>query len=306
VVVAARDGQGVTGDALVDTLAGLALELGRSRELSYGVQDSLGNGVPGGLAAWDWWVIDWERLPLTSDWAAQPDVLDRLERLGSRFPPELATGREQTAGFFAAAAARTSAGRRRQLLEEAAAGYREVAEAMHQLARAMPRTDSVENLTAQDWEALDRIGQTRPLIRRARDGERRALAALGRLLGRPELPAVTTDPLARCDQGVRLFTWRARTEDTVYDLVLTGKDLAVERREGNAAVESAAEVHAAMPRTKGWIAAVAPGPAGSGIYRVVEQPTAANGWRLVVRADDRRTWSRDNAPELTVWAVPGE
>ncbi|MFH1568076.1 MAG: hypothetical protein ABIL09_08770, partial [Gemmatimonadota bacterium] len=114
------------------------------------------------------------------------------------------------------------------------------------------------------------------------------------------------DPLARKDKGVRLFTWRAVTDDTIYDLVLTGKDLAVELREGDEAAETSSKVFAAMPHKRGWIAAVEPGLKGSGAYRVVEQPTAENGWRLVVRADDTRTWSRENAPEITVWAVPGK
>ncbi|MFH1569038.1 MAG: DUF362 domain-containing protein, partial [Gemmatimonadota bacterium] len=235
VVVAAPGGAGVTGDALVDSVASLALELGLTAALSFEARDWGTPTVPGGLAAWDWWVIDWERLPLTPDWALQPETLNRLSRLALRYPPELAANRQLAATYFAAAAGRTTDGRRRKLLEEAAAGYRQVAEAMDQLSRAMPQNDSPESLTDEDVENLDRLGEARPLIRRARGGERQALAALARMLGRPELPPAMGDPLARKDKGVRLFTWRAVTDDTIYDLVLTGKDLAVELREGDEA-----------------------------------------------------------------------
>ena len=61
-----------------------------------------------------------------------------------------------------------------------------------------------------------------------------------------------------------------------------------------------------MPHRQGWIAAVECAPTGRGTYRVIEQPSATNGWRVVVRADDTRTRGEGNHPSLTVWAVPGQ
>ena len=304
VIVAQVDGQRLRGQALVDSISSLALELGLRPELDDEPQSWGTPTAPGGIAGWDWWVVDWERLPLTPEWAREEEMLDRLERLGSRYPPELADSRELASRYFAAAAERIDDGQRRQLLHRAADGYGQVAAAMRQLAEAMPETDARDRLTPEDEERLDRIGQMRTVIRRARTGEREALGALSQVLGRGPLPAILEDPLKRKPNGVRLFTWRAITEDSVYGLELVRDDLRVELLEGDEADEMTWEVHASMPHEAGWEAAVEPSLTGGGRYRILHQPTAANGWRVVVIADDGHVRMDDNAPELVVWALP--
>jgi uncharacterized protein (DUF362 family) len=302
-VTAVAAGRGVLAGDLVDSVAALALDMALTPEVALEAADWGTPTAPAGLRAWDQWVIDWERLPLTPEWALQPDVLDRLERLASRLPPELADNRALAAAYFAQTAA-MSHGSRQVRLRRAAAGYDQVAAAMQQLAAAMPVHDKVEDLTPSDRSRLEQIGQARPLIRRARDGERQALAALAELSDRPPLPPVQDDPLARASRGVRLFTWRAVTDETVYDLILSGTQLQVELRQGEPATSMSSEVYAAMPQKDGWRAVVSPGPGGTGVYQVVKQPDAQGGWRLLVRADDTWAWGQANAPELTVWAVP--
>jgi len=42
---------------------------------------------------------------------------------------------------------------------------------------------------------------------------------------------------------------------------------------------------------------------GLGAYRVVQRPTADNGWRLEVRVqDDNRAWATEGL-ELVLWAI---
>lgn len=303
VVVARMDGMPVSGEALIDSIASLALELGLTAEVKL---DGLDWGAPAGLAAWDWWVIDWERLPFTYDWAVEHRTLDRLERLASRFPPELARRRAMAAAYFAAAASKSVDEARRTLLLQAADGYQQVVDAMQRLSEAMPQVDDVSELTAADLGRLNNIAGARPLIRQARAGERRALAAMASMLGRAPLPPVFVDPLVRKSQGKRLFSWRAVTDDTVYELELSGKDLDIRLVQGDdGATDVISEVFSAIPKSNGWMVVVEPGLSGSGSYRVAQQPTAANDWRVVIRADDTRAWNRNNTPVLTVWAVPG-
>ncbi|MBT6146482.1 MAG: hypothetical protein HOH74_13685 [Gemmatimonadetes bacterium] len=305
VLVARSDGQMVSGVALVDSIAGLALELGLTLEIT-SEQDWGTTTTPGGIAAWDWWVIDWERLPFTEEWASEPRTLDRLERLASRYPPELSRQRALAARYFSMAATQADNDERRSLLQATADGYQQVAESMEQLAASMPQVDEVADLTPEDKDRLANIVRARPLVGRARQGERQALAALATLLGRPGLPAILTDPLSRKQEGIKLFSWSAVTEDTVYELQLSGEDLEIQLLEGPEASATDSEVFAAMPRKPGWIVTVEPALTGSGTYRVVQQPTVDNDWRIIVHADDSRAWNRDNAPNLIIWAVPGD
>ena len=306
VLVAEAGDEPVNGEALVDSIASLALELGLQKVVESRPQDWGTPTVPAGLSAWDWWVIDWERLPLTVEWAMDPETLDRLERLASRFPPELAAQRRLAARFFASAAGEATSRQRRELLGEAAKGYAAAAEALDELVAAMPENDDVDELTAEDSSRLADLGETRPLIRRARTGERRALAALAKMLGRPALPVVLEDPLARVDKGVKLFAWRAVTDETVHRIELLGDEVTVELLEGDDPDEMTIESHAAMPHKRGWQTVIEPSVLASGRYWVEEQPSADNGWRAVIMADDTWAWHDDNAPVLTVWAVPGK
>ncbi|MEW6754329.1 MAG: DUF362 domain-containing protein [Candidatus Latescibacterota bacterium] len=308
-LVVEAGGEGVTGPALVDSVAALALELGLRSALELPAREWGTRTVPGGLAGWDAWVTDWERLPLIEEWASQPEVLERLVRLGTRYPVEVAEGRLLASRFFARAAREAGDPERRAQLAQAAAGYGQAAQAMQQLCQAMPQGGRGTRLSEEDRQRLARLGEARSLVRQARDGERRALQAVARLLGRPALPEVHEDPLRRREQGVRLFTWRAGADDAVYDLRLTGQALQVEvlhgDEEGSRGAPTTWQVHAAMPQRPGWTVAVEP-LRGSGLYQVVEQPERSNGWQVVVRADDTDSWQDDTPAELAVWAVPAQ
>ena len=125
------------------------------------------------------------------------------------------------------------------------------------------------------------------------------------MLGQPALPPPLEDPLRLREKGRKLFTWQAKTDDSIYHLTFEDGELQVELASGDEAEQMNSQVYGAAPQEPGWQLVVEPGLDGHGIYRVVQQPAAANDWIAVVRADDGRTWD-DNAPELTVWAVPAE
>jgi hypothetical protein len=286
--------------ALADSIAGLALELAWPRRAE--MQEDWGTRqVPVGLAQWDRWVIDWERLPLTPEWARQPTPLDQLERMG-RYPfPALAGARSLAARYFRGAAEGT-VGDRRQKLTAVAAGYERVVDAIEHLLVSLPREDDVGALSLDDLERLARIGEARPLLRAARDGERAAVVALASLLGRPSPPPAATDPLLRRDRGQRLLVWRAKSEDNELSLLLQDDSVHVEVLDGDDPERMDWDVEHAMPQRTGWVVAVQQ-RAGFGRYAVLEPPTADNGWRLRLLADFDRVRD-DNEVEIAVWAVP--
>jgi hypothetical protein len=113
------------------------------------------------------------------------------------------------------------------------------------------------------------------------------------------------DAWHRREEGLKLFTWRAVTSETVFDLVYQADVLDTQLLHGDEITQMSIDVHHAMPQLPGWQVLLETGEDATGLYSIIEQPSAANGWRVVVRADDERVW-RDNAPELVVWAVPGE
>ena len=289
--------------ALIDTLASVALELGRSGQIISDA-DWGSRSYPRGLAAWDAWVTDWERRPLTVEWALKSHPLDQLESLRRRVLEPLSR-RRQLASRSLSAVAATTTGERRRALEAAANAYMAVAEHLNKLHSYLPTEDRREDLSKQDHARLARLSEARPLLRQARASEREALTALLDLVGGPPLAAIQVDPLARRNRGVRLFTWRATTDDNVHDLVFMGGQLQIQLVTGPEAVQMSHDVHHALPEEPGWQIVIEAGDAATGIYTVYESPSADNGWRVVVRADDERTW-RDNAPELVVWAVPSE
>ena len=303
VIVAEPGGPGLGPDALVDSVAALALELARRPWIDYEPEDWGTRRIPAGLAAWDWWTIDWERLPLTVEWARREWPQDRLGRLGQRFLPQLAAGRGLAARYFAAAAEGADSESRRRALSAAVAGYEEMIRALEDLAGLLPQGG--DRFSGSDMPASDEIFRARPLIRQARDGERAALAALAKMLGQPALPPLLEDPLRLREKGRKLFTWRAKTDDSIYHLTFEDGELQVELMSGDEAEEMNSEVYGTAPQEPGWLLAVEPGLDGHGIYRVVQQPAAANNWVAVVRADDDRTRD-ENAPQLTVWALPLE
>ncbi|MBT3345632.1 MAG: DUF362 domain-containing protein [Gemmatimonadetes bacterium] len=303
VFVARASREPLSAAALIDTMASIALELGRSGQI---VEDSDSGQrfYPRGLAAWDAWVIDWERRPLTIEWALKDHPLDQLEGMRRRVLEPLVHQRQSAARSLAGAASATT-GERRDALQAASDGYRAVAEHLDELSDYLPREDRVEDLSKKDHARLARLQKARPLLRQARTAEREALTALLGLVGGPPLAKIQEDPLRRRAQGVRLFTWHAITDDNVHDLIYTEQQLEVRLVAGGDANQMSYEIHEAMPREPGWQIVIEAGDAATGSYTVHEAPSHDNGWRIVVRADDERTW-RDNAPELVVWAVPDE
>ncbi|MBT6625786.1 MAG: DUF362 domain-containing protein [Gemmatimonadetes bacterium] len=303
-LLVARRGSGpLSATALVDTLAALALELGGAGQIVDEVD--WGHRIyPTGLAAWDAWVTDWERRPFTLQWATSPRPLDQLEGLRRRVLIPLIAQRQLAARFFASAAT-SATGSRQPKLQAAATGYAAVAQRLETLVAYMPSEDRLDDLPAEDLRRLDRIVEARPLLRDARDAERSALNALRTLVGSDPLPSILEDAWHRREEGVKLFTWRAVTDETVFNLVYLADELAPELLHGNEITQMSIDVHHAMPQLPGWQVVLETGEDATGLYSIIEQPSAANGWRVVVRADDERVW-RDNAPELVVWAVPGE
>jgi hypothetical protein len=88
----------------------------------------------------------------------------------------------------------------------------------------------------------------------------------------------------------------------VCDLTLIGGQLQQQRVSGKEVEGMAYELHDPLPEKGGWQVAIEVAK-GRGIYRVLQQPAATNGWTVVQRVDDE--WSRhENETELVVWAVP--
>jgi hypothetical protein len=62
------------------------------------------------------------------------------------------------------------------------------------------------------------------------------------------------------------------------------------------------EIHSPIPEQAGWRIEMQH-LRGLGAYRMVQRPTADNGWRLEVRVqDDNRAWATEGV-ELVLWAI---
>ena len=303
VIVVERGGDPLPPDALVDSVASLALELALRPWVPPLPGFTLERRIPAGLAAWDWWVTDWERRPWTPEWARSEWPRDRLPGT-QRFLGRLAEERERAAAFFAGAAGRTAAQKRRALLGEAAEAYETAVQTFKEIQQALPETRG-DKFTPEEERRVDQIHLVRPLLSRARDAERQALSALARLLGRPPLPPIARDALRHLDRGKKLFTWRADFSEGVYELTLRGEKLQIRLLASKEAEGMRYEVHNAAPREGKWQVAIQAEDTGLGFYQVYQNPAAENDWTAIVRADDEWTWD-DNAPELVVWAVPVE
>ncbi|MEW6753589.1 MAG: DUF362 domain-containing protein [Candidatus Latescibacterota bacterium] len=304
VVVVEPAGPPLAADALVDSVACLALEMG----LQEWVEDdpeAWGSPLfPAGLAAWDAWTLDWERLPFTGQWlAADQEARHYLRQLGQEWSAlRVSRARLLAAEFLDAAARGTDGGERQRGLREAASGYRRAAEALQDLGERLQRWER-RGTEGETEDALEELAGARPLARRARAGERQALAALAHLLGRPELPPAAEDPFRRRELGRRLFAWRAALHHGVEELTFEQGSVRPQHLGGKPPEEVSCQVLGAVPREGGWQVAVEV-LAGPGNYLVLQQPGPGNGWVPVVRVDNSRT--RDQATELVVWAVPAE
>lgn len=291
----------LTPSGLIDILAALAVEQGRSGVIKE--EDSWGERLyPRGLAAWDAWVTDWERRPFTAEWATSPRPLDQLEGMRRRVLLPLIQQRKLASQCFASAAG-SAEGERGRALKTAEEGYARVADVLERLVTYLPSEDRLDELTRLERRMLGRLPEAKPLLREARAAEREALAALVSVVGGAPLAPIREDRWHDRDQGIKLFTWTAVTDDSVYDLVYEEGELQMTLLEGDEAKHMSFETHNVLPETPGWEVAVEIGIDATGLYTIIEQPHADNDWRVVVRADDDRVW-RDNAPQLVVWAVP--
>ena len=84
-------------------------------------------------------------------------------------------------------------------------------------------------------------------------------------------------------------------------LVLSADQLRLEYVFGRWPEGQRYEVLASVPQGGDWQLAIERFE-GDGLYRVLQQPVAANGWQGIVRVDDGITWQ--NQTRLVVWAVP--
>ena len=130
-------------------------------------------------------------------------------------------GERTLAGAFFSRTAERSSGDRRNHLQSAAAGYTEAGRLMQAIRDGLPESRSGV-LSEEDSLRQVAIGELKPLLRRARDAERRALSALVELLEERPLPPVREDPLLRRDRGRQLFVWTATLSKGVYNLSLSG------------------------------------------------------------------------------------
>lgn len=305
VVVVEKTHARLVAAVVADSMASLALEMGLRDSVPYAPDWWDASPAPAGLTAWDAWVTYWERLPWTPEWAADPVVIERLAD-ARRHLEQQSRERGMAAESFARAAAPPT-GDRHPGLAEAARGYEQVAAVLLDLSQILPEDD--ENPSDEDGSRVAKISQARPMLRRAREAERRALQSLAEHLGRPGIPPVAADPLQQKAAGRKLFAWRADYNHGLYELTLVDDKLRQHLLSGRDADGVSSQVFPSPVRDPSWTVAVEV-VKGDGLYQVVQQPTADNGWTTVVRVDDRlgdfREWWGGHRfeTELIAWAVP--
>jgi len=59
----------IAADALIDSVAQIAVDYALMPCVEFDQGEWGARRAPVGLAAWDTWVIEWERLPWTREWA---------------------------------------------------------------------------------------------------------------------------------------------------------------------------------------------------------------------------------------------
>lgn len=296
-VVAEHGEAGLSADALVDSVAALAVELALVDWVDNEDPEPWGvRGSPAGVAAWDAYVTSWERQPWTSEWLQE---LGWTLRRVQRYMPWLAWRAELSAHFFERAAERAGKSKRQKLLREAAAGYRAEAGVLQQIVDGLPGRDTRE----MDEGA---VGQLRPLLRKARQGERQALTALSELVGGKPLPKIVEDSMEWRTRGIKLADWQATRNRGLFRLTLGPEgELQQELLMGTPGVEIEGEVLAGVPQKKGWTLMIEEIKA-RGVYQVRQQPAAENGWQAVVRIDDVMAGRGNEFTHIALWALPPE
>lgn len=297
-LVVKPNGPPISFDAMIDSVATVALQLARTPRIEF--DDDWGaKGNPAGLHAWDVAVWDWERLPWTTQWAGE-EGRDLLGRMARGEYANVAQDRHMAGQLFANAAQASSADRR-QLLATASTAYGKLAQTLVRMHDGFPTSRSGA-VSPEDSLRHIHIGDLQPLMRQARELERRALQALVDLLGDRPLPAAQEDPLRRRDQGRMLFAWSSSFSKGIYDLTLHGREVSRELRWGRDAEGEVVDVQNEVHRKAGWQVALEV-RTGTGYYEVLQQPSADNDWTAVLRVDDEHT-DLDNITEIVVWEVP--
>lgn len=293
-------GESLEAEALIDTLATVALAMARQPLLE--AEDPLRGAVtfPVGLAAWDESVIRWERLPLTPAWGATGRNRQLLSWLRRRHLEPLATSRQTAAALFSWAADATPDGVRQQFLLDAASGYMKAAQELQDLSRRVPQ-QPWGLLQEGDGERLLHLPSTRDIMAEARAGERLALTALAQMLGQGPLPGIRLDPLATPSPRQRLATIRATKGLGIHYITLQGDRVRVQDFEATDDRDLQVDLTAPIPAESGWQLEIQR-LQGEGAYRLVRRPSAENGWRAEVRLqDENRAWSEAGL-ELVLWA----
>ena len=295
IVAVSKSQTNLDASSLVDSIAAVAVEMAR---LPFNLEPNAWGARRAwtGLAAWDRWVVDWERQPWTASWAREEWPRDRLESMRDDLE-SFAEKAETSAAYFELAASQSSDDRRK-LLSKAAEGFGTVGELMRELETLMPQSSAGEE-SDEERARLDGIERAAPLVRQARDAQRQALTALARLVG-AELPTVVDDPLTVGDP-VHVLSWQSSNNLGVYELVVENGELTQSRVAGRIAEEVEAELAlggADLTGAKLEVKRIT----GPGAYLVWEQPTADNGWRAVIRIDDEDNWGQVPT-EIEVWAV---
>jgi hypothetical protein len=287
--------------ALIDSFAHVAVAMARRTTLE--TEDPLRGAVtfPAGLAAWDESVVVWERLPLSASWGAKGRNRQLLSWLRRRHLEPLARSRETAAALFAWAATHAADEERRHDLSSAAKGYASTASVLRDLGHRLPQ-NPWGLLLDSDGERLLHLESTRGLLAQARSHERRAVAALAHLVGQESLPEIRIDPLASAAQRQKLATIRAAGGMGVHYVTLRGETAKTQNVTSTDDRLLQIEIHSPIPEQAGWRIEMQH-LRGLGAYRMVQRPTADNGWRLEVRVqDDNRAWATEGV-ELVLWAI---
>lgn len=144
VIVVEKAGPPPTYEALTDSIATLVVQFGTAPHLRGETQPWGESPIPGGLNAWDEWVLRWQRFPLTRQWLEeQPGVRRSLTNLRQDWALGSAVwSRRQMAEYYAAAAARLNQDRRGPFLQIAAESYARASEFVQKICDTMPERRS--------------------------------------------------------------------------------------------------------------------------------------------------------------------
>ncbi|MBT5142942.1 MAG: DUF362 domain-containing protein [Gemmatimonadetes bacterium] len=302
VIVVERRGPPPTFESLTDSITHLIVEMGTKPQLQGRGKPWGEDPFPGGLNAWDEWIVQWERHPLTRQWLEEDEQMRRqLTNLSQDWSlGYIVWSRRRISDYCASAAQRLASDRRASYLQEAARSYDVVTKSMQQVLDALPERSSGD-WTEEDLLRIEKLPETLTYWKQARTAERDALSSLSQMLGAGGLPTIRLDPLRNLDRGTRLATWRAETSRGVFDLTLQGDQLSLELVFGRQPEGPTSQIAAAFEQQEGYAVALEV-VAGPGRYQILEQPDAANDWTTRIRIDDHNSWQ--SGTELNIWAVP--